>query len=71
LIDTGDTVQVKSKERIQNRLKENLPLSKDRTVPAWLEFNPTQLTAKVLRRPEKSDIGHQINEQLIVELYSK
>ena len=71
LVSQGDTIQVTAKDKAKNKLKENLEISKDRTVPAWLEFNPAQLSGKVLRLPEKSDIGQAIQEQLIVELYSK
>lgn len=71
LVDQGDSVQAKAKEKALKKLKENLESSKDRTVPAWLEFNPADLTAKVSRLPDKEDIQHPIQEQLIVELYSK
>ena len=71
LVDKDDIVQIKEKERAQNKIKENIELSGDRTVPAWLELNPGELKAKVLRLPEKEDIPSTIQEQLIVELYSK
>ena len=71
LIDKDDTIQLKAKDKAMNKIKENLEISKDRTVPAWLEFNPKELNAKVIRLPEKEDIQQQIQEQLIVELYSK
>ncbi len=71
LIDKDDLIELKPKEKASNKIKDNLELSKDRTVPSWLEFNRGSLTAKVLRLPEKEDIQHQIREQLIVELYSK
>jgi small subunit ribosomal protein S4 len=41
------------------------------TVPAWLQADHDALTAKVLRRPERSEISAPVSEQLIVELYSK
>ena len=56
---------------MQNRIRENMELSKDRTVPSWLELNSGELKAKVLRMPEKEDIPSTIQEQFIVELYSK
>jgi len=71
LIAQGDIVQVKAKEKALNKIKEILEQSKDRTVPTWLEFNPAELSAKVLRLPGKEDIQQVIQEQLIVELYSK
>jgi small subunit ribosomal protein S4 len=41
------------------------------TVPAWLQADHDSLTAKVLRAPERSEISAPVQEQLIVELYSK
>jgi len=70
-VNTGDNIQIKAKDKARNKLKENLEFSKDRTVPSWLEFNPQEFTAKVLRLPEKNDIQQPIEEQLIVEFYSK
>jgi small subunit ribosomal protein S4 len=40
-------------------------------VPAWLQADHDALTAKVLRLPERSEISAPVQEQLIVELYSK
>jgi small subunit ribosomal protein S4 len=71
LVKQGDTIQIKAKEKALKKLKDNLELSKDRSVPSWLEFNAQELKAKVLRLPEKDDIQQTIQEQLIVELYSK
>ncbi len=71
LVNTGDLIEVKAKDKALGKIKENLELSKDRTVPSWLEFNASSLSAKVLRLPEKEDIQQNIQEQLIVELYSK
>lgn len=71
LIEKDDTITLKAKEKAMKKLAENLEVSKTRTVPKWLDFNAKDLTAKVLRLPEKDDIQHPIEEQLIVELYSK
>jgi small subunit ribosomal protein S4 len=71
LVDKDDLVEVKSKDKPKAKLKDNLELSKDRTVPSWLDFSAPDMKAKVTRLPEKSDIQQTIQEQLIVELYSK
>ncbi len=71
LISKDDIVEIKAKEKAQVKLRDNLELSKERTVPSWLEFDIKDMKAKVLRLPEKDDIQQQIQEQLIVELYSK
>jgi small subunit ribosomal protein S4 len=71
LIDSSDMIQLRTKEKSLKAIRENLEMTKGREVPAWLQFDPQKLEAKVLRLPEKEDIPHQIQEQLIVELYSK
>lgn len=71
LVEKDDIIEIKAKDKAKNKLKENLELAKDRSVPSWLEFDVKELRAKVLRLPEKQDITSTIQEQLIVELYSK
>jgi|SRR3990167_2405294 len=71
LVNKDDVIEIKAKEQPLKKLRENLEQAKDRTVPSWLEFDLTALKAKVLRLPEKDDIPVVIQEQLIVELYSK
>jgi small subunit ribosomal protein S4 len=71
LLDKDDVVQVKGKDKAMIKIKDNLELSKDRTVPTWLEFDKNQFSAKITRLPGKEDIQQTIQEQLIVELYSK
>jgi len=71
LVKKDDVVEAKAKESPMKKIKENVELSKDRSVPVWLEFNAEKCSAKVLRLPEKNDISATIREQMIVELYSK
>ena len=71
LVNKDDIIQLRAKEKAIRKIKENLEISKERAVCCWLEFNPAEMTANVLRLPGKEDIQQQIQEQLIVELYSK
>jgi len=71
LVDKDDLVEIKAKDKVKIKIKDNLELSKGRTVPSWLEFSAAEMKGKVLRLPEKTDIQQPIQEQLIVELYSK
>ena len=71
LVDQDDLIEVRAKDKAKVKIKDNLELSKDRTVPSWLEFSAADMKGKVLRLPEKTDIQQPIQEQLIVELYSK
>ncbi len=72
LVNIGDVVQVApGAKKWAVRIKQNIERTKDRPVPAWLQVDTAQLKATVVRLPEKADIGLPIQEQLIVELYSK
>ncbi|MDD3087343.1 MAG: 30S ribosomal protein S4 [Candidatus Omnitrophica bacterium] len=71
LIDKDDLVQLKAKDKALIKIKDNLELSKERSIPSWIKFNAADYSAQVLRLPEKEDIQQNIQEQLIVELYSK
>jgi len=71
LIDKDDLVQLRAKDKALTKIKDNLELSKERSIPSWIKFNAADYSAQVLRLPEKEDIQQNIQEQLIVELYSK
>ena len=68
MVKPGDVVAVreraKSLEVIQNSLGSAAKYS-------WLEFDPQTLTGKFLNAPVRAEIPENINEQLIVDLYSK
>ena len=71
-VKVGDIVQVaKGHDGQAARLKDNLERMKDRPVPAWLQVDAANLKGMVVRLPQKEDVGLPIQEQLIVELYSK
>ena len=70
-VKVGDEVAVRAKDAMANRLKETGEALKDRIIPKWLEVNGKELKAKIVNQPAKEDIGFPIQEQLIVELYSK
>ena len=72
LIKVGDVVQIAASRNGQvARVKENLERTKDRASPAWIQIDATQLKGLIVRVPQKDDVGLAIQEQLIVELYSK
>lgn len=71
LVRAGDTINIKAKEKAVEFIKANIELSKERTPARWLEINTDKFEIKILRLPEKEDIQQPIQEQLIVELYSK
>jgi small subunit ribosomal protein S4 len=72
LVKEGEEIEIKAKDSVIKMIKENIEInSKERSIVEWLEVDKDNLKIKILRLPQKSDIGIPINEQLIVELYSK
>jgi len=71
IVRPGDKITVRAKEAVRKRIKENLEMLQDRSIPEWLSLDRNALTAEVLRMPTKADAGLQVEESLVVELYSK
>ncbi|MBN1353697.1 MAG: 30S ribosomal protein S4 [Candidatus Omnitrophica bacterium] len=71
LVKEGDTVELKGKEPFVKRVSEMRAEQKDRVIPKWLESDKSTLKGTVKKLPTKDDIDFSIQEQLIVELYSK
>jgi len=71
LVGPGDAVQVKDASRKVARIKEAVDLAQRRGVPEWLEVDKESFTGKVHALPTRIQISLPVNEQLIVELYSK
>jgi small subunit ribosomal protein S4 len=72
VVSEGQTIEIKAKDNVKKMIKENIEInSKERSVVSWLEVDNDNLKINVLRLPEKEDLTLPINEQLIVELYSK
>jgi small subunit ribosomal protein S4 len=65
----GDVISVKDGSGTDQVIRDATELTA--TVPAWLQADFDSLTAKVLRLPERGEISVPVQEQLIVELYSK
>jgi len=70
-VKIGEEVAIKTKEPMKKRLGETYESLKDRLMPKWIEIDDKNLKAKVVALPKKEDVGFPIQEQLIVELYSK
>jgi len=67
----GDVVEVLGDSKKLQMVKDALASSQGRPVPAWLERDDNNLSATVVSMPDRQSVEMPINEQLIVELYSK
>jgi len=70
-LKTGDVIEVREKSRKVVRLTEALEAVDRRGVPPWLEVDKKAFKATLKASPAREDLTMPINEQLIVELYSK
>ena len=71
LLKAGDVVSICEKSRGSEKLKAVLEANSTRPVPQWIDINRDQLTAKVIALPTRDQIEAPVDEQLIVEFYSK
>ena len=68
-VRTDDVITLKNGSKADQVIRDATELTAQ--VPAWLQADHDSLTAKVLRKPERREIAAPVQEQLIVELYSK
>jgi small subunit ribosomal protein S4 len=71
LVKPGDVVAIREKSRKLAVILTTLEARKGQSAPAWLDVDADKLAARVLSVPTRDSIPIPINEQLIVELYSK
>jgi small subunit ribosomal protein S4 len=70
-VKTGDVLKVIDKSQQSAKLAAALAGAESRKIPAWLELDNKEFTAKVKSLPTREQLTHPMKEQLIVELYSK
>jgi small subunit ribosomal protein S4 len=71
LVETGDLIEVRDGSRKRPCFKVVGEVAEGRTVPVWLERDLKDLNGKISKMPERADIDANLNEQLIVEYYSR
>jgi small subunit ribosomal protein S4 len=71
LLRASDTVAVREKSRAQLRIKSSLDLAEANGFPSWVEVEPKNFKGVFKSVPDRSEIASDVNEQLVVELYSK
>lgn len=71
IVRVGDQVAVKSTSRQNTRILASLELTEGREMPSWLEFDRAQFQGRVKALPVRNEIELPVNEQLVVELYSR
>ena len=67
----GDVLIVREKAKKQQRIVDALTVAEQYGFPAWVEVNSKTMSGTFSSLPDRADLGSDINEQLVVELYSK
>lgn len=70
-VKINDVIALSDSSKSSTKFKEIAEVTNGRVIPLWLEMNKEASTAKVVRMPIKEDLDYEIEDQLIVELYSK
>ena len=71
LLKAGEVVSICEKARSLDKIKAVLEANSARPTPEWMDVDKTALTAKVVALPNRDQIDAPVEEQLIVEFYSK
>ncbi|MDT8283346.1 MAG: 30S ribosomal protein S4 [Gammaproteobacteria bacterium] len=70
-VNANDVISIREKAKKQTRIADSINLAKQSGIVDWITLDDSKLEAVYKNVPERSDLSADINEQLIVELYSK
>jgi small subunit ribosomal protein S4 len=70
-VKAGDVVAIREKSKTQLRIKDSLQLLGQSGFPAWVSVDSTKMEGTFKQKPDRSDIAQDVNESMIVELYSR
>ena len=71
LVNAGDIIAVREQSRKQTRVQEALHLAAQVGMPSWVEVSVDKAEGVFKKVPDRDEFGADINESLIVELYSR
>lgn len=71
LVKKDDVISVREKSQTQLRIKEALELASSIGLPQWVEVDSAKFTGTFKNVPDRADVAHDVNESMIVELYSR
>lgn len=70
-VKPGDIISIREKSRTQTRIMDAMKQAEDRTIPEWMIMDSKNMSGEFKRVPDRDELPTDINELLIVELYSK
>jgi len=70
-VAAGDVIAMRDKSKKQLRVQDALKLAESIGLPAWVQVDPAKMEGTFKKVPDRDEFGAEINESLIVELYSR
>ena len=70
-VGLSDVVSIREKARKQQRIQDSLTLTEQYGFPGWVEVDVSKMEGVLKAVPDREDLPPDVNEQLVVELYSK
>lgn len=70
-VKAGDTVAIREKAKKQSRIIESLSLAEQVGLAAWVSVDAKKMEGEFKRLPDRSEFANDVNESLIIELYSR
>ena len=70
-VKAGDEIKIRDKSKKQQRIIDALIVAEQYGFPEWIDINTKDMSGTFKSLPERADLGSDMNEQLVVELYSK
>src|SRR5690606_37422562 len=71
ILKPGDVVTIREKARKQARIQDSLQLAASQGMPQWVEVDSSKLTGTFKQAPDRADVARDVNESMVVELYSR
>ncbi|ANN69201.1 30S ribosomal protein S4 [Bordetella bronchialis] len=71
LVKAGDVISVREKAKKQARIRESLDLATSIGLPQWVEVDTNKMTGVFKQAPDRADVARDVNESMVVELYSR
>ncbi|HUH60133.1 MAG TPA: 30S ribosomal protein S4 [Candidimonas sp.] len=71
LVKAGDIISIREKAKAQLRIRESLDLATGQGLPQWVDVDTTKLTGTFKQVPDRADVARDVNESMVVELYSR
>jgi small subunit ribosomal protein S4 len=71
LIKSGDVIAIREKSKTQARIRESMDLASGNGIPQWCDVDTAKLVGTFKQAPDRADVARDINESMVVELYSR